>query len=67
MSLKVFHVIFITAACVLAFGFGLRMLDTYRSGDGTTSDLVFGVCSLVVGAGLIVYEYFFLKKTKDIS
>ena len=67
MSLKAFHVIFITAASALAFGFGVWMLRAYRSPEGTTSDLVWSVASLVVGAGLLVYEGFFLKKLKNVS
>ena len=67
MSLKAFHVIFITAASALAFGFGAWLLRAYRSPDGTTSDLVWAVASLVVGASLLVYEGFFLKKLKNVS
>ena len=33
MSLKAFHVLFITASCALAFGFGVWMLRDYRSPD----------------------------------
>jgi hypothetical protein len=67
MSLKAFHVVFITAASALAFGFGGWMLRAYRSPEGTTSDAVWGVVSLVAGVGLLVYEFFFLKKLKNVS
>ena len=67
MSLKAFHVIFITASSVLAFGFGAWLLSGYRGPDGTTSDLLFGITSLAVGVGLLVYERFFLKKLKNES
>jgi hypothetical protein len=67
MSLKAFHVIFITAASALAFGFGVWELNDYRSEFGRTLDLVFGVGSLVVGIGLLVYERYFLKKLKNVS
>ena len=67
MSLKAFHVVFITAASALAFGFGVWLLREYRGVDGTTSDLVWAISSLVVGAGLLVYEGFFLKKLKNVS
>lgn len=67
MSLKAFHVIFITAASALAFGFGVWMLRAYRAPEGTTSDLVWAVVSFVVGVGLLVYEGFFLKKLKNVS
>jgi len=67
MSLKAFHVVFISAASALAFGFGAWMLHAYRLSEGTTSDVVWGVVSLVAGVGLLVYEYFFLKKLKNVS
>ena len=67
MSLKAFHVIFITAASALAFGFGGWLLRAYRSPEGTTSDLAWAVASLVTGVGLLVYEVFFLRKLKKVS
>jgi hypothetical protein len=67
MSLKAFHVIFITAASALAFGFGVWELKDYRSPDGRTADLLFGLGSLLAGVGLIVYERYFLKKLKNVS
>jgi hypothetical protein len=67
MSLKAFHVIFITAASALAFGFGVWELMDYWSPDGHGADLAFGIGSLVVGIGLVVYEWLFLKKLKHIS
>jgi hypothetical protein len=67
MSLKAFHVIFITASSALAFGFGVWMLRDYRAPDGTTGDLVYAISSLAAGVGLIVYERYFLKKLKNES
>ena len=67
MSLKAFHLIFITAACALAFGCALWGFKTYFSAEGKTLDLLFGIGSLLAGAGLIVYERYFLKKFKDVS
>ncbi len=67
MSLKkTFHLIFITAATLLAFGLGVWMLRAY-SAEGMKSDLIYGVSSLAVGRGLLVYEGFFLKKLKKVS
>jgi len=45
MSLKAFHVIFITAASALAFGFGVWELKDYWSPDGRGADLAFGLGS----------------------
>ena len=66
MSLKAFHLVFITAASVLAFGFGVWMLRAYRA-EGTTAELAYGVSALGVGVALLVYEGFFLKKLKNVS
>ena len=67
MSLKAFHLVFITASTVLAFGFAAWLLKGYFSPEGRAWDLVFALLSVAAGAGLIVYERYFLKKTKDVS
>ena len=67
MSLKAFHLIFITASCALAFGCGVWGIKNYFSADGKMLDLLFGLGSLVAGVGLIFYERYFLKKLKDVS
>ena len=67
MSLKAFHVVFVTAASILAFGFGWWLLREYRSPEGATKDLVWAVSSFVCGVALLVYEGFFIKKLKNVS
>jgi hypothetical protein len=67
MSLKAFHVVFITASSAMAFGVGVWMLREYRLPEGGMGDLAFGIASLVVGAALLVYEGFFLRKLKNES
>jgi hypothetical protein len=67
MSLKAFHLVFITAASALAFGCGVWGLRNYWSADGRWMDLVFGLGSLLAGAGLLVYERYFLKKLKHVG
>jgi len=67
MSLKAFHVVFITASCLLAFGCGIWELKNFFSADGHGWDLVMGLAALAAGAGLIFYERYFLKKLKDVS
>jgi hypothetical protein len=67
MSLKAFHVVFITAASALAFGFGAWMLRSYWALEGGRGALIYGIASIVVGIGLLVYEGFFLKKLKNVS
>jgi hypothetical protein len=67
MSLKAFHVIFITAAVALAMGCGVWGFKDYFSADGRGWDLAFGIGSVAAAVGLIVYERYFLKKLKNIS
>jgi hypothetical protein len=67
MSLKAFHVLFITASSALAFGCGAWGLKDFFSSQGRASDLLFGLGSLAVGIGLILYERYFLKKLKRVS
>ena len=67
MSLKAFHLIFITASCALAFGCSVWEIKNFFSADGRLLDLLFGIGSLIAGAGLIFYERYFLKKFKDVS
>lgn len=67
MSLKMFHLVFITAASALAFGCGVWGLRDYWSADGRALDLVTGLGSIVAGVALILYERYFLKKTKNVS
>jgi len=67
MSLKMFHLIFISASSALAFGCGVWGLKNFFSEGGGAWDLIFGLGSLAVGVGLILYERYFLKKLKRVS
>jgi hypothetical protein len=62
MSLKAFHLVFVTVSIALAFGFGV-----WLAVQGGLWDLIFAAVSAAVGVGLIFYERYFLKKTKDMS
>jgi hypothetical protein len=62
MSLKAFHLIFITVSIALAFGFGV-----WLACQGGLLDLIFAAVSIGIGVGLIFYERYFLKKTKNLS
>jgi hypothetical protein len=67
MSLKAFHVVFITASSAMAFGCGVWGLKNYFSPDGRLLELLFGIGAILVGIALIIYERYFLKKLKKIS
>ena len=67
MSLKAFHLIFICAAIALAFGCGVWALKQYWSPDGTVPYLLGGIGAFAAGVGLILYERYFLKKTRKLG
>lgn len=66
MSLKAFHILFITASVALSFWFGWYELDRYAT-TKAAADLWFGVGSCVTGVTLIAYGIYFLKKLKNIN
>lgn len=66
MSLKAFHIVFIVASILLAFGFGAWSFREYSSDDGVWN-LVFGVGSTAAGVALVFYGRAILRKLKDIS
>lgn len=66
MSLKAFHIVFIVASILLAFGFGVWSFLEYSSNDGVWN-LVFGIGSTAAGVALIFYSRAILKKLRDIS
>jgi len=67
MSLKTFHIVFITLSSALALGCGVWLLISGFSADGSKKDILFGISSLLGGVGLIFYGRYFLKKLKNIS
>ena len=66
MSLKAFHVVFIVASILLAFGLAAWSLVNYSRGE-QAGDLIYGLSSGVIGLGLMAYGVYFLKKLKHIS
>jgi hypothetical protein len=66
MSLKAFHVVFITASVVLAFGFAAWSFLSFSDAK-RVADLIYGFGSAGLGFALIAYGRYFLKKLKHIS
>jgi hypothetical protein len=65
MSIKGFHLIFITIAALFCGGLGFwaLLLDDSSSGFGTKA---FGTLTLVASLALVVYGLYFRRKAKDI-
>lgn len=66
MSLKTFHIVFITISTILAIGFGIWAIRNYQS-QGDIGSLIAGVASLAGAVILLVYGQWFLKKLKGVS
>ena len=66
MSLKAFHIVFVIASILLAFGFAAWSFVSYRH-DGPLLHLWFGIGSLASGLILLFYSKYVLRKLKDIS
>jgi predicted membrane-bound spermidine synthase len=67
MSLKAFHIVFITLSTALAIGFGLSSFHDYQMHGGGTAAISLTVAGFVAAAGLLSYGVWFLKKLKDVS
>lgn len=63
MSLKAFHVFFISASIVLALGFGVWAWRAY-SAQGGAVNLAWTALAFAAAVGLTVYEVNVLKKFK---
>ena len=67
MSLKAFHIFFISLASLMALLGGAWALKTYFSPEPHAWQLWFGVGSLLISVSLMFYGRNFLKKMKDVS
>ena len=64
MSLKAFHIVFITLSCGLALGFGTWCLSSDPTHEGVGS-LAMGLTSFATAGLLIVYGAWFLRKLRS--
>ncbi len=66
MSLKAFHVVFVTAAILLLLVLAGWCIGNYRQ-DGSTGQLVWGLSAVGAAVGMLAYGKLFLRKFKHIS
>lgn len=66
MSLKAFHLLFISLSIVLSVAFGMWAMTAYRA-DGAMFSLVAAVTAFVGAAGLGLYEVAFVRKCRRIG
>ena len=65
MNLRWFHALLILFSAALAVLFGLWCLSQYRQED-EIAPLVAGIVSFAVSFGLVVYDSWFLRKTRTL-
>jgi hypothetical protein len=63
MNLRWVHAVLILLSAALAVVFGVWCLDQYQQAEGTGS-LVAAVTSFAISLGLILYDSWFLRKTR---
>jgi hypothetical protein len=65
MNLRLVHALLILLSAALAVLFGVWCLDQYGGGAGVGS-LVAAVAAFAVSLGLVVYDSWFLRKTRTL-
>jgi len=66
MSLKTFHIAFISLSAILSVGFAAWALQRFADGGGAGM-LVVAAVSVLFGVGLVFYGVRFLRKLKHVS
>ena len=65
MNLRSVHALLILLSALLAVLFGLWCLSQYGRQDGTGT-LIAAVASFAVSLGLVIYDSWFLRKTRTL-
>ena len=65
MNLRSVHALLILLSALLAVLFGLWCLDLYRRQDGISA-LVAAIASFGASFGLVIYDSWFLRKTRTL-
>ena len=65
MNLRWFHALLILLSAVLAVLFGVWCLALYGR-DGGVASLVAAIAAFAVSLGLVVYDSWFLRKTRTL-
>ena len=65
MNLRTVHAALILLSAILAVLFGIWCLGGYRRQDGVVS-LVAAIAAFAVSCGLVLYDSWFLRKTRTL-
>ena len=66
MSLKTFHMIFISCSIILSVGFGYWAVVQFQH-QASLGYLSTGIGAFVAAAGLVIYEILFVRKFKALK
>jgi hypothetical protein len=66
MNLRWVHALLILLSAALAVLFGVWCLAQYGREEGTTSLLAAAIASFAVSLGLVLYDSWFLRKTRTL-
>lgn len=65
MSLKTFHIFFISLSSIFTFGFGVWLLQSFSTINEIGS-LIGAILAFLSGVGLIIYGIRFLRKLQHV-
>ncbi len=65
MNLRSVHAVLILLSAILAVLFGVWCLGVYGRGDGV-ANLIAAVAAFALSIGLVVYDSWFLRKTRTL-
>jgi hypothetical protein len=65
MNLRLFHAVLILLSAVLAVLLGIWCLGVYGRG-GSLASLLAGLAAFAVSLGLVIYDSWFLRKTRTL-
>ena len=66
MNLRLFHIVFVVAATLLAAWLAAFCLAQWRRGEAGAGALLGGVASVAVAFGLVAYGTWFVRKTRHL-
>ena len=66
MSIKGFHLIFITIAALFCGGFGVWALFFESAESAGAAIKAFGVVTLIASVALVIYGIYFYRKSKSL-
>ena len=67
MSLRWFHLFFISLAALLFFGLAAVCFQTYKNNEEETVYLIGGLVGVALGFFLFIYEIFFYLKMRRLK